>query len=70
MTEPHLLACAIMAYSRKSVNLTHEWCWELELLTGSSLKDFEQILRTLDLKYQSDFPSETTQSPPPQKLQP
>lgn len=55
---PLHLVCAIIAFSRRSINLAKDWTWELKALTGVSLRDFQPLLEELVKKYRIEFPSE------------
>jgi len=68
-TDPLHLVCAIIAYSRRNINIAKPWTWELKALTGASEKDFQGTLLALDAKYRREFPSEAQSPPKPEQTE-
>ena len=67
--DPYLLACAIVAYTRKYMGVAIIWRYELELLTKSSFNDFKDLYMTIAKKYMENFPEHANaQNYPNQKL--
>lgn len=54
--DPYLLACAIVAYTRKYMGVAIIWPTELELLTKCNLHHFRDLYLIIDSKYSENFP--------------
>ena len=54
--DPYLLACAIVAYTRKYMGVAIIWPTELELLTRCTLHHFRDLYLIIDSKYSENFP--------------
>ena len=54
--DPYLLACAIVAYTRKYMGVAVIWRQELELLTKCSFHHFRDLYLTIAKKYMENFP--------------
>lgn len=54
--EPLLLAIAIIAVTRKHMNLEIVWTEEMSLLTTRKLSQFQDIFAFIDKRYAQNFP--------------
>ena len=54
--DPYLLACAIVAYTRKYMGVAIIWPSELELLTQCSFQHFRDLYTIIECKYTENFP--------------
>lgn len=55
--DPYLLACAIVAYTRKYMCVAIIWPSELELLTQCSFDHFKNLYLIIESKYTENFPN-------------
>lgn len=55
--DPYLLACAIVAYTRKYMCVAIIWPTELELLTQCNFNNFKNLYLIIESKYTESFPS-------------
>ena len=54
--DPYLLACAIVAYTRKYMGVAIIWPAELELLTQCTFNHFRNLYLIIESKYSENFP--------------
>jgi hypothetical protein len=54
--DPYLLACAIVAYTRKYMGVAIIWPTELEMLTKCNLNHFKNLYLIIEAKYSENFP--------------
>ncbi len=54
--DPYLLACAIVAYTRKYMGVAIIWPQELELLAQCSFSAFRDLYSIIECKYTENFP--------------
>jgi hypothetical protein len=55
--EPYLLACAIVAYTRKYMGVAIIWPTEMELLSQTSFEKFKNLYLVIESKYTENFPN-------------
>ena len=54
--DAHFLACAIIAFTRKHLNLAVVWPCELEILCMCQLDNIKDLYELLATKYRESFP--------------
>jgi hypothetical protein len=54
--DPYLLACAIVAYTRKFMAVAIIWPQEMEMLTHQSFVSFKNMYLIIESKYTENFP--------------
>lgn len=54
--DAHLLTCAILAFTRKHLNISVIWTDEMVKLTECTLTQFKSILLFIENKYNDSFP--------------
>ena len=54
--DPLSLSCAILAATRKHMNLEVVWNQEISQLTTLKLSDFREVFEFLDRRYSKSFP--------------
>lgn len=54
--DPYLLACAIVAYTRKYMGVAVIWTTELEYLTKCNLHHFRDLYLIIESRYTENFP--------------
>ena len=55
--EPYLLACAIVAYTRKYMGVAIIWSAEMELLSQTTFDKFKSLYLIIESKYTENFPN-------------
>ena len=66
--DPYLLACAIVAYTRKYMGVAIIWRQELELLTKCPFHHFRDLYTTIAKKYMENFPEHANAQNYPNQL--
>ena len=59
--DPYLLACAIIAYTRKYMGVAVIWTQELEYLTKCNLHHFRDLYLIIESRYTENFPHHAQQ---------
>ena len=54
--EPYLLACGILAATRKHLNFETVWSWEIQKLTGEDFSSIRKLFLYIDERYARSFP--------------
>lgn len=55
-SDPYLLSCAIVAYTRKFMGVAIIWPTEMELLTQLNFNHFKNLYVIIESKYTENFP--------------
>lgn len=66
--DPYLLACAIVAYTRKYMGVAIIWRQELELLARCPFHHFRDLYTTIAKKYMENFPEHANAQNYPNQL--
>jgi len=66
--DPYLLACAIVAYTRKYMGVAIIWPQELELLAQCSFSTFRDLYSIIECKYTENFPDHAKSQNYPDQL--